>query len=168
MAFPEIREIKKIIDMLHETDVSEIEITKGEESVRITRGSLQAQQPMPMMQQHYAPMHQQQPMQFAQPTPAPVQEAAPKAAEAPAAPAASSNGHAVQSPMVGTFYASPSPDAKAFVTLGQHVNSGDTLCLIEAMKMFNEVEADKSGKITAILVETGKPVEFNQPLFIIE
>jgi acetyl-CoA carboxylase biotin carboxyl carrier protein len=155
MAFPEIREIKKIIDMLQETDVSEIELTNGGESVRITRHSNQ-----PIIQQTMSPVHHQ-PI-----TPPTVQESVTPQATLEVPVVAS--GHNVYSPMVGTFYASPSPDAKPFVTLGQHVNNGDTLCLIEAMKMFNEVEADKSGKITAILVDTGKPVEFNQPLFVIE
>lgn len=157
MAFPEIREIKKIIDLLHQSDVAEIEIKKGEESVRISR--ISHHQPVQVMHT------QQAPMPIAAPT-APShleQHAAPQPAAAPA-----SSGHPVKSPMVGTFYASSSPDAKPFVTLGQHVNSGDTLCIIEAMKMFNEVEADKSGKIVAILSENGKPVEFNQPLFMIE
>ena len=156
MAFPEIKEIKKIIDLLNETDVSEIEITKGDESVRISRLTQMAQPVATTVHQHIAPAAVQSPS-------APVSQ---PASTAPVLEAHS--GHQIYSPMVGTFYSSPSPDAKAFVTLGQHVNAGDTLCLIEAMKMFNEVEADKSGKIAAILVETGKPVEYNQPLFIIE
>lgn len=162
MAFPEIREIKKIIDLLHETDVSEIEIKKGEESVRISRATTQA---MPM---HIQPVYS--PSSPTSVNVAAAQEAgATQPSQSPVSPVEkTSHGHTVQSPMVGTLYNSPSPDAKPFVTLGQHVNAGDTLCLIEAMKMFNEVEADKSGKITAILVESGKPVEYNQPLFIIE
>lgn len=156
MAFPEIREIKKIIDMLHETDVAEIEIKKGEESVRISRLSGHTMvQTSPVVAPTVVHSH-------SAPVTATV-ESAPAKQEA-SVPA----GHSVLSPMVGTFYGSPSPDAKAFVTVGQQVNVGDTLCLIEAMKMFNEVEADKSGKIIAILGENGKPVEYNQPLFIIE
>ncbi len=159
MAFPEIREIKKIIDMLHETDVAEIEIKKGEESVRISRVSTSTMvQTQPVMA---SPI--QAPM-------APVPVATPAAGEPVNAKQDNQGpaGHKVLSPMVGTFYGSPSPDAKQFVTIGQQVNVGDTLCLIEAMKMFNEVEADKAGKIVAILGENGKPVEYNQPLFIIE
>lgn len=161
MAFPEIREIKKIIDLLQKSDVAEIEIKKGEESVRITRAS-HPQTAHHVVHTPPAPM----------PVAAPALMAAPQqSAELPPAPQAvvpTASGHAVKSPMVGTFYASSSPDAKPFVILGQHVNSGDTLCIIEAMKMFNEVEADKSGKIVSILSENGKPVEFNQPLFMIE
>lgn len=160
MAFPEIKEIKKIIDLLQQSDVSEIEIKKGAESVRISRIN------------HHQPAH----VVHTRPTPIPVTASSPIAtplhaeqtAPQPAAAPTAASGHAVKSPMVGTFYASSSPDANPFVILGQHVNSGDTLCIIEAMKMFNEVEADKSGKIVAILSENGKPVEFNQPLFMIE
>ncbi len=157
MAFPEIREIKKIIDLLHETDVSEIEIKKGEESVRISRlTTSMVVQPAPIA--HVSSAVSVPPQAIKTDV---ISE--PSAHDTP-----SHTGHTVHSPMVGTLYTSPSPDAKPFVAIGQHVNTGDTLCLIEAMKMFNEVEADKSGKITAILVETGKPVEYNQPLFIIE
>lgn len=156
MAFPEIREIKKIIDLLNETDVSEIEIKKGEESVRISRLTSPVVHTAPMPVTHHV-----------HPVVTPATSAASQPQTATAEPPVHS-GHTVHSPMVGTLYTAPSPDAKAFVTLGQHVNAGDTLCLIEAMKMFNEVEADKSGKIVSILVESGKPVEYNQPLFIIE
>lgn len=158
MAFPEIREIKKIIDLLQGTDVSEIEISKDGESVRISRLSTNAMTHQAPVTTIHVPAH----------APAPVAQNVQQTAQAPAAPQETHTGHTIKSPMVGTFYAASSPDAKPYVTVGQHVNSGDTLCLIEAMKMFNEVEADKSGKITAILVETGKPVEYNQPLFIIE
>lgn len=162
MSFSDVKELKKIIDLLQKTDVEEIELTKDGETVRISR----AQQGAPMMAQPmYAPAPMMPPMSHAPMMPASV-AAAPEATAAPA-PAAVS-GHTVLSPMVGTFYAASSPDAKPYVTVGQQVNVGETLCLIEAMKMFNEVEADKSGKIAAILVEPGKPVEFNQPLFIIE
>lgn len=159
MAFPEIREIKKIIDLLHATDISEIEITKGEESVRISRMTTSSHHAMiqpataaPTMVHVTAPVASEPTVAIPEQTPI---------SSVPA-------GHTVLSPMVGTLYNSPSPDAKSFVTLGQHVNTGDTLCLIEAMKMFNEVEADKSGKVIAILVDSGKPVEYHQPLFIIE
>lgn len=157
MAFLEIKEIKKIIDLLQETDVSEIEIKKGDESIRIDRAKTVMVQPMQAQQAHVTTPP-------AVPTPSLPAENAP----APASVEPVVTGHTVRSPMVGTAYTAPSPDAKNFVNLGQHVNTGDTLCLIEAMKMFNEVEADKSGKISAILIESGKPVEFNQPLFIIE
>ncbi|HEY9147890.1 MAG TPA: acetyl-CoA carboxylase biotin carboxyl carrier protein [Gammaproteobacteria bacterium] len=149
----DIRKVKKLIELLEESGIAEIEIHEGEESVRISRNS----QNMP---------------QFA---PAPV-AAAPVAAPAPAAaPAAEADsgsalpsGHQVTSPIVGTLYRSPSPSAKAFVEVGQSVNVGDTLCIIEAMKIMNQIEADKSGVIKAILAENGEPVEYGQPLFIIE
>jgi len=155
----EIREIKKLIDLLNGTDVTEIEVTKDGESVRISRTSNKAAVPtVSIAQPVFEPV----------PVAAPIAQAAP-AQHAPAAPESTAHtGHAVKAPMVGTLYTAASPDAKPFVAVGQHVNTGDTLCLIEAMKMFNEVEADKSGKIAAILIENGKPVEYNQPLFIIE
>lgn len=151
----DIRKVKKLIELLEESGVAEIEIHEGEESVRISRNS----QSVPQM---------------VAAAPAPV-AAAPAAAPAPAAasaaevPAAETvEGHAVKSPMVGTFYRAPSPGAKAFVEVGQSVNAGDTLCIIEAMKLLNQIEADKAGVIKAILVENGQPVEYDQPLFIIE
>ncbi|MBW7981792.1 acetyl-CoA carboxylase biotin carboxyl carrier protein [Enterobacillus tribolii] len=153
----DIRKIKKLIELVEESGISELEISEGEESVRISRG-----QPAtaPMMQPYYAA-----------PMAAP---AAPAAAAAPVAAAAASDapaaisGHIVRSPMVGTFYRTPSPDAKAFVEIGQQVNAGDTLCIVEAMKMMNQIEADKSGVVKAILVENGQPVEFDEPLVVIE
>ncbi len=151
----DIRKIKKLIELVEESGIAELEISEGEESVRISRhGTAPAQAPV-----HYA----------AAPVAAPAPAAAP-ATEAPAveAPAAAPAGHQVLSPMVGTFYRSPSPDAKAFVEVGQKVNAGDTLCIVEAMKMMNQIEADKSGVVTAILVEDGHPVEFDQPLVVIE
>jgi acetyl-CoA carboxylase biotin carboxyl carrier protein len=148
----DIRKVKKLIELLEESGVAEIEIKEGEESVRISRQGTVA----PQM---YAP----QPMPV--PTPAPAPAAAP-AAEAGAPEEIS--GHVVRSPMVGTFYRAPSPGAKAFVEEGQSVKVGDTLCIIEAMKLLNQIEADKAGVIKAVLVENGQPVEYNQPLFVIE
>jgi acetyl-CoA carboxylase biotin carboxyl carrier protein len=149
----DIRKIKKLIELVEESGISELEISEGEESVRISRNSPVSAAPI-----QYA----------AAPAPvaaAPV-AAAPVAAEAaaPAVPA----GHQVLSPMVGTFYGAPSPDAKPFVKVGQSVTAGETLCIVEAMKMMNQIEADKSGVVTAILVEDGQPVEFDQALVIIE
>ena len=147
----DIRKIKKLIELLEESGIAELEIKEGEESVRISR-----QSSTPMV----APP---QPMPMAPPV------AAVPAAEtsAPSAPAEPS-GHKILSPMVGTFYSAPSPTAGPFVSVGQKVNVGDTLCIIEAMKMMNQIEADKAGTVKAILAENGQPVEFDQVLFIIE
>ncbi|KAB2823457.1 acetyl-CoA carboxylase biotin carboxyl carrier protein [Aliivibrio finisterrensis] len=150
----DIRKIKKLIELVEESGIAELEISEGEESVRISRA--------------VAPQAQLAPVQqVAAPVAAPVAEAAPVAtapiAEAPAEVA----GHKVCSPMVGTFYGASSPDAKPFVKVGQQVTAGDTLCIVEAMKMMNQIEADKSGTVTAILVEDGNPVEFDQPLVVI-
>ncbi|KHN54247.1 MULTISPECIES: acetyl-CoA carboxylase biotin carboxyl carrier protein [Pectobacterium] len=154
----DIRKIKKLIELVEESGIAELEISEGEESVRISRAPAAVN--YPMMQQAYAtPMMQPQPALAAAVAPAPV--------EAAAAPAAIS-GHIVRSPMVGTFYRTPSPDAKAFVEVGQHVNVGDTLCIVEAMKMMNQIEADKAGVVKAILLESGQPVEFDEPLIVIE
>ncbi|MFW0767881.1 acetyl-CoA carboxylase biotin carboxyl carrier protein [Trabulsiella odontotermitis] len=153
----DIRKIKKLIELVEESGIAELEISEGEESVRISRAP--AASAFPMMQQAYAAPVMQQP--------APAAVAAPAAAaEAPAK--AEISGHIVRSPMVGTFYRTPSPDAKAFVEIGQKVNVGDTLCIVEAMKMMNQIEADKSGTVKAILVESGQPVEFDEPLVVIE
>ena len=152
----DICKIKKLIELVEESGISELEISEGEESVRISRAP--ANVGYPMMQQAYAAPVQQ---------PALATAVAPVAAVAEAAPAEIS-GHIVRSPMVGTFYRTPSPDAKAFVEVGQKVNAGDTLCIVEAMKMMNQIEADKSGVVKAILVESGQPVEFDEPLVIIE
>jgi len=149
----DIRKIKKLIELLDESGVAEIEIKEGEESVRISRQQNVIAAPQ---QQLYAP---------APAAPAPA--AAPVATDEPAAEAEIS-GHKIKSPMVGTFYRSASPGAKPFTDVGQSVSEGDTLCIIEAMKILNQIEADKSGIIKAILVENGQPVEFGQPLFIIE
>jgi acetyl-CoA carboxylase biotin carboxyl carrier protein len=148
----DIRKVKKLIELLEESDVAEIEIHEGEESVRISRGSTAVVAPMA------APV-------AAAPMAAPATAAAPVAAPA-AEPEV--QGHAVRSPMVGTFYSAPSPEASAFVKEGDTVSAGQTLCIIEAMKILNQIESDKAGKITKILVENGQPVEFDQPLFIIE
>ncbi|AEN66655.1 acetyl-CoA carboxylase biotin carboxyl carrier protein [Enterobacter soli] len=153
----DIRKIKKLIELVEESGISELEISEGEESVRISRAAPAAS--FPVMQQAYAaPMMQQ---------PALAAAVAPAAEAAPAA-AAEISGHIVRSPMVGTFYRTPSPDAKAFIEIGQKVNVGDTLCIVEAMKMMNQIEADKSGTVKAILVESGQPVEFDEPLVVIE
>ncbi|KOO01971.1 acetyl-CoA carboxylase biotin carboxyl carrier protein [Vibrio nereis] len=153
----DIRKIKKLIELVEESGIAELEISEGEESVRISRNG-PAAAPAPV---HYA----------AAPAPVAPAPAAPAAAPAPAAEAAAPAvpaGHQVLSPMVGTFYRSPSPDAKAFVEVGQSVKAGETLCIVEAMKMMNQIEADKSGVVTAILAEDGQPVEFDQPLVVIE
>ncbi|CAG8998750.1 MAG: Biotin carboxyl carrier protein of acetyl-CoA carboxylase [Candidatus Celerinatantimonas neptuna] len=149
----DIRKIKKLIELVEESGISELEITEGEESVRINRYSSQVAQPAVY---NVAP----------QPVAAPV--AAPAAAPAPVAEEPKVTGHTVRSPMVGTFYRSPSPDAPFFVEEGQKVNVGDTLCIIEAMKMMNQIEADKAGTVSSVLVEDGQPIEFDEPLFIIE
>lgn len=150
----DIRKIKKLIELVEESGIAELEITEGEESVRIHRGG-----------QYSAPVHYQLPPQ-PMPAVAPAAAAAP-AAEQPAV-AAEPSGHLVRSPMVGTFYSAPAPGAKDFVSVGQQVKVGDTLCIVEAMKMMNHIESDKSGVIKQILVENGEPVEFDQPLFVIE
>lgn len=153
----DIRKIKKLIELVEESGISELEISEGEESVRISRAA--PVQAYPMMQQAYA--------MPAQPQPGLAAAVAPATAPVEAAPAAIS-GHIVRSPMVGTFYRTPSPDAKAFIEVGQKVTAGDTLCIVEAMKMMNQIEADKSGVVKAILVESGQPVEFDEPLVVIE
>ncbi|EAS62718.1 acetyl-CoA carboxylase biotin carboxyl carrier protein [Photobacterium angustum] len=158
----DIRKIKKLIELVEESGIAELEISEGEESVRISRSV-----PATAMPQQYmaAPMAQQ-PMPTAPvEAPAAVTAAPVTTTEAPA-PVAS--GHSVLSPMVGTFYRSPSPEAKSFVEVGQSVNIGDTLCIVEAMKMMNQIQADKAGKIVAILAEDGDAIEFDQPLIIIE
>lgn len=157
----DIRKIKKLIELVEESGISELEISEGEESVRISRSAPAASYPV-MQQAYAAPMMQPQ-----APAAATAATAAPAAAaEAPAK--AEISGHIVRSPMVGTFYRTPSPDAKAFVEVGQKVNVGDTLCIVEAMKMMNQIEADKAGVVKAILIESGQPVEFDEPLVVIE
>jgi len=147
----DLRKLKTLIELVESSGIAELEISEGEERVRITRTAASA------MQAH-APALQQ-------PAVPPAQQVAVPATE-PAKPAAP-EGHVVKSPMVGTFYRSASPGSKPFVDVGQSVNSGDTLCIIEAMKLLNEIDADQSGVIKAILVENGQPVEFGQPLFVI-
>ncbi|ENX1821504.1 acetyl-CoA carboxylase biotin carboxyl carrier protein [Neisseria gonorrhoeae] len=145
----DLRKLKKLIDLVEESGIAEIEVTEGEEKVRITRTIAAAAAPV------YA-------------APAVTPAAAPVAASAPAAaPAARDLSDAQKSPMVGTFYRAPGPNAAAFVEVGQQVKAGDTLCIIEAMKLMNEIEAEKSGTVKEILVENGTPVEFGEPLFII-
>ncbi len=148
----DLRKLKKLIDLVQESGIGEIEITEGEEKVRITRQSASA--PAVMMAPHM------QSMGYA-PASAPAQPEAP-------APAPEPKGHQLKSPMVGTFYRAPSPGAPSFVEIGQSVTKGQTLCIIEAMKLLNEIESDASGAIKAILVENGQPVEYGQPLFLIE
>ncbi|MDO4657710.1 acetyl-CoA carboxylase biotin carboxyl carrier protein [Kingella sp. (in: b-proteobacteria)] len=153
----DLRKLKKLIDLVEESGIAEIEVTEGEEKVRITR-SVAA----PAVQTVYAPAA---PVQAAPAAPAP--SAAPAAPAAPA-PAVRDLSNAQKSPMVGTFYRAASPSTPAFVEVGQTVKAGDTLCIIEAMKLMNEIEAEKSGVVKEILVENGQPVEFGEPLFIIE
>ena len=147
----DIRKVKKLIELLEESDIAEIEIHEGEESVRISRAS-SVTPPAAVI---------------AAPPAAAAAAPAPQAAETPAAEE-SISGHQILSPMVGTFYRAPTPGAKSFVEEGQQVSAGDTLCIIEAMKILNQIESDKSGTVKKILVENGQPVEFNQPMFIIE
>jgi acetyl-CoA carboxylase biotin carboxyl carrier protein len=164
----DIRKIKKLIELLEESSLTEIEIVEGEESVRLSRGGMAAHghvQPMmpPGVQAAAwsAPASSMPPEMTGQPGAV--------AAEAAAMPEEETvpEGELVRAPMVGTFYASPSPETDAFVSLGQKVTEGETMCIIEAMKMFNQIEAEASGTVVAILVESGQPVEFDQPLFVI-
>lgn len=148
----DLRKLKKLIDLVEESGISELELTEDGEKVRISR-NFTSNAPV----QQYAPMQYNAP-QFAAPA-----AASPAAIEAPAV----EEGHAVKSPMVGTFYRSPSPDAKSFVEVGDTVAVGDTLCIIEAMKLLNEIEADKAGVIKKILVDNGQAIEYGEPLFII-
>jgi acetyl-CoA carboxylase biotin carboxyl carrier protein len=149
----DLRKLKTLIELVEGSGIAELEISEGEERVRITRTVAAGQQ-------MYAAA---QPQMISAPAPVMAVAAAPAEAAQPAAP----EGHIVKSPMVGTFYRSASPGAKSFVDVGQNVNSGDTLCIIEAMKLLNEIDADQAGVIKAILVENGQPVEFGQPLFVI-
>jgi acetyl-CoA carboxylase biotin carboxyl carrier protein len=147
----DLRKLKKLIDLVQESGIAELEITEGEEKVRIVKGgvvSVASVQPLAIPA-------------------APAATAAAPAAGSGGEPGAGQEGHVVKAPMVGTFYRSPSPDAKVFVEVGQAVKEGDTICIIEAMKLMNEIEADASGVVKAILVENGQPVEYGQPLFIL-
>ena len=150
----DIRKVKKLIELLEESGIDELEIKEGEESVRISRHSKTP------AQQFYAPQ-----MQAPAPAAAPVSAPVAAAAEAPAAPKL--NGFVVKSPMVGTFYRTPAPTSPAFVEVGATVKVGDTICIVEAMKMMNHITAEKAGVIESILVENGQPVEYDQPLFTI-
>lgn len=155
--FMDIRKVKKLIELLEESNVSEIEIQEGEESVRISRNFNHASGQAPVMTHYAAPQAPQS---------APVAPTTPASESHEATPAAPV-GHTVTSPMVGTFYRSSAPGAKPFVTEGQQIRKGDTVCIVEAMKMMNQIEADKDGVIGAVLVEDGQPVEFDQPLVTI-
>lgn len=154
----DLRKLKTLIDLVAESDIAELEVTEGESKVRIVKSSTMPQNQVVMMQPASAPMHYQS--SPVAPSPAPSAIAA-----APAAPEL--QGHIVKSPMVGTFYRASSPGSPAFVEVGSSVKEGDTLCIIEAMKLLNEIDADASGVIKQILVENGQPVEFGQPLFVI-
>jgi acetyl-CoA carboxylase biotin carboxyl carrier protein len=149
----DIRKVKKLIELLESSDIAEIEIKEGEEAVRISRVSKSA------------------PVTYAAPAPiaapAPVATAAPAASSAEESSSKKLSGNVIKSPMVGTFYRSPSPSSPAFVEVGQHVKVGDVICIVEAMKMMNQIEADHSGVVEAILVDDGEPVEFDQPLVTI-
>ena len=151
----DIRKIKKLIELVEESGITELEVSEEEGSVRISRATVAA------------PANVQYSIPAAAPTPV-AAPAAPAVAPAPAAAPEEIAGHKIRSPMVGTFYRSPSPEAKAFVEVGQTVKVGDALCSVEAMKMMNRIEADKAGVVKAILVNDGEPVEFDEPLIIIE
>lgn len=151
----DLRKLKKLIDLVEESGISELELTEGEESVRISRQGQVVQQP----QQYTIPQ---------QPTPAVQNQAPTPTASDDTEVVAQENGHALTSPMVGTFYRSSSPEADPYVDVGSSVKKGDTLCIIEAMKLLNEIEADRDGIIKKIMVENAQPVEFGEPLFIIE
>lgn len=149
----DIRKIKKLIELVEESGISELEISEGEESVRISRNFSSPAASLPVQHFHTAP---------------PVSDGSRSAAEASHKTSYAMTGYAIKSPMVGTFYRTPSPDSKPFVEVGQAVSVGDVLCIVEAMKMMNQIESDKAGIVKAILVENGQPVEFDQTLFIIE
>jgi acetyl-CoA carboxylase biotin carboxyl carrier protein len=149
----DIRKVKKLIELLQESDVAEIEIHEGEESVRISRTG------------PAAPAIYAAPAMMAAPAATPAPGGAPSGG---APPAEEMKGHSVNSPMVGTFYRAPSPGSKSFVEVGQSVAVGDVLCIIEAMKILNQIESDRAGTVKRILVENGEPVEYNQPLFVID
>jgi acetyl-CoA carboxylase biotin carboxyl carrier protein len=157
----DIRKIKKLIELLEESGIAEIEIKEGEEALRISRmptGNMAAAQLAPM----------QMPMAMpAVPMNSPMAAATAQAAPAPAAKA-KANEHVITAPMVGTFYGAPSPGAKAFIEIGDEIKVGQVLCIIEAMKMMNQIESDKAGRVTSIMARNGDPVEFGQPLFVVE
>jgi acetyl-CoA carboxylase biotin carboxyl carrier protein len=149
----DLRKLKTLIDLVAESDIAELEVTEGESKVRIVKSSGASQSQVVMMQPHSMPQHTVS-------APAPAAQAAPVAPVEP-------EGHIVKSPMVGTFYRASAPGSPPFVEIGATVKEGDTLCIIEAMKLLNEIDADASGVIKQILVENGQPVEFGQPLFVI-
>ena len=155
----DIRKIKKLIELLEESGIAEIEIKEGEEALRISRmptGTAAAHHALPPMA-----------MPMAAPLAAPVPAAAPRPAEVAAAKA-KANEHVITAPMVGTFYGAPSPGAKPFIEIGDEIKVGQVLCIIEAMKMMNQIESDKTGRVTSIMARNGDPVEFGQPLFVVE
>jgi len=152
----DLRKLKKLIDLVQESGIAELEITEGEEKVRIHKGGVVT-----------APVAMVAPAVAAAPAAAHAPASAAQPAVAPQATPAAVEGHVVKAPMVGTFYRSPSPDAKAFVEVGQQIKEGDVICIIEAMKLMNEIDADAAGTVKAILVENGQPVEYGQPLFIL-
>ena len=154
----DIRKIQRLVEILQDSDVTEFEFSEGEQRIRIYRGT-------PAMQMQAAPIYAPMPapVQGVAPTPAAVQPAA-----VPASASTDITGHVVKSPMVGTFYRSPSPEAEPFVQEGDMVKSGQALCIIEAMKLLNEIEADVSGRIVKVLAENGQPVEYGEPLFVID
>ena len=162
----DLRKLKTLIDLVAESGISELEITEGEGKVRIVKGP----PPLPpgFVQHGYAPMQMQMVPQQQAPaaaqTPAPAAAVVPAAEPVPAAP----SGHIVKSPMVGTFYRSANPNSPPFIEVGAQVKEGQTLCIIEAMKLMNEIETDRAGTVKAVLVENGQPVEYGQPLFVIE
>jgi acetyl-CoA carboxylase biotin carboxyl carrier protein len=158
----DIRKIKKLIELLEESGIAEIEIKEGEEAVRISRMPTAGSMPVYPQYTHMANL----PMAMAPQIEAPAKTATP-AVEGPAAKP-KPNEHVITAPMVGTFYASPSPGAKAFIEIGDEIKVGQVLCIIEAMKMMNQIEADKAGKVTSIMARNGDPVEFGQPLFVVE
>jgi acetyl-CoA carboxylase biotin carboxyl carrier protein len=157
----DIRKVKKLIELLEESGIAEIEIKEGEEAVRISR------MPTSGMVAHHMPQMMPAPM-LAAPAAAPVAAALPATSGVPAASTRRASEHVVTAPMVGTFYGAASPGAKPFVEIGTEVKEGQVLCIIEAMKMMNQIESDKAGKVTAIMATNGDPVEFGQPLFVIE
>jgi acetyl-CoA carboxylase biotin carboxyl carrier protein len=151
----DLRKLKKLIDLVQESGIAELEITEGEEKVKIVKGGVVVVTAPPAVPA------------VSSPPAAPAAPAATVALALGAEPEPGQEGHVVKAPMVGTFYRSPSPDAKPFIEVGQAVKEGDTICIIEAMKLMNEIEADASGVVKAILVENGQPVEYGQPLFIL-
>jgi len=157
----DIRKVKKLIELLEDSNLTEIEIVEGEESVRLSRGASASYAPPAQ------PVYMNPPAAPAAPAPVAAVVQAQSQPVADSGEESIPDGEVQRSPMVGTFYASPSPEADAFVTMGQKVSEGETLCIIEAMKMFNQVEAEVSGTIVAILAESGQPVEFDQPLYVI-